>query len=217
MLAVAFGAEAAAVIDDPPLLVMPVALVLAIGILSTALMRSDVEHRTEAVIDPLTAMLNRKALREPRRRAAPAVGRVRRSDRRRDGRRRPLQGASTTPIGHAGGDAVLRDVAYLIRKDLRAFELAYRIGGEEFLVLLPGADRRPGLALAERLREAVGSSRFAGGLSVTVSLRRRRVAARRAARLRSCARGRPTRPLYEAKRGGRNRAMGDAPEELAAA
>ena len=58
---------------------MPVALVLAIGILSTALMRSDVEHRSEAVIDPLTAMLNRKALENRGRRAAPAVGTFRRS------------------------------------------------------------------------------------------------------------------------------------------
>jgi GGDEF domain-containing protein len=62
MLAVAFGADAAAVLDDPPLVVAPMALVIAVGMLSTALMRSDMEHRTEAVIDPLTGMLNRKAL-----------------------------------------------------------------------------------------------------------------------------------------------------------
>ena len=42
--------------------------------------------------------------------------------------------------GHERGDAVLRDVAYEIRKSLRSFELVYRIGGEEFLVLLPGVD-----------------------------------------------------------------------------
>ena len=40
--------------------------------------------------------------------------------------------------GHERGDTVLRDVAYEIRKSLRSFELVYRIGGEEFLVLLPG-------------------------------------------------------------------------------
>ena len=43
-------------------------------------------------------------------------------------------------LGHAMGDAVLRHVAYVIRKQLRAFDLAYRIGGEEFLILLPGAE-----------------------------------------------------------------------------
>ena len=39
--------------------------------------------------------------------------------------------------GHAAGDDVLRDVAYYMRKRLRAFDLAYRLGGEEFLILLP--------------------------------------------------------------------------------
>ena len=41
--------------------------------------------------------------------------------------------------GHERGDLVLREVAYEIRKSLRSFELVYRVGGEEFLVLLPGA------------------------------------------------------------------------------
>ena len=49
--------------------------------------------------------------------------------------------------GHERGDAVLRDAAYEIRKSLRSFELVYRIGGEEFLVLLPGVD------LAEAARD----------------------------------------------------------------
>ena len=46
--------------------------------------------------------------------------------------------------GHERGDAVLRDAAYEIRKSLRSFELVYRIGGEEFLLLLPGADLESG-------------------------------------------------------------------------
>ena len=215
MLAVAFGAEADAVIDDPTLVVMPVALVLAIGIFSTALMRSDVEHRSEAVIDPLTGMLNRKALEnrvdELRQQAAVSGAPIAVVMVDVDHFKRV-----NDTVGHAAGDAVLRDIAYLIRKDLRAFELAYRIGGEEFLVLLPGADLDQGLVLADRLREAVGSSRFAGDPSVTVSCG---VAASRLgeqldfeAVLRSA-----DVALYEAKRGGRNRAMGDAPEELAAA
>ena len=50
------------VIDNPTIVIAPAALILAVAILSTALMRSDVEHRDEAVIDTLTGMLNRHAL-----------------------------------------------------------------------------------------------------------------------------------------------------------
>ena len=54
--------------------------------------------------------------------------------------------------GHERGDAVLRDVAYEIRKSLRSFELVYRIGGEEFLVLLPGVALHKAVDVAERVR-----------------------------------------------------------------
>jgi diguanylate cyclase (GGDEF)-like protein len=60
--------------------------------------------------------------------------------------------------GHSEGDAVLVDTAYRIRKALRAFDLAYRIGGEEFLVLLPGATTADAAAIAETLRAAVADS-----------------------------------------------------------
>ncbi|HEU0024427.1 MAG TPA: hypothetical protein VFQ12_07345, partial [Thermoleophilaceae bacterium] len=62
VFAVALGTGADAVAADPVLLIAPVTLVVCTAILSTALMRSDVHHRTETVIDPLTGMLNRKAL-----------------------------------------------------------------------------------------------------------------------------------------------------------
>jgi hypothetical protein len=63
---------------------------------------------------------------------------------------------------------VLRDVAYTLRKRLRAFDLAYRLGGEEFLVLLPGADATQAAALAEDLRQTIFATRH-GGLSLTMS------------------------------------------------
>ena len=61
--------------------------------------------------------------------------------------------------GHERGDAVLRDVAYEMRKALRSFELMYRIGGEEFVVLLPGLPVTDVVEIAERVRRAVESAR----------------------------------------------------------
>ena len=217
MFGVAFAAETSAITANPPVLVMPVAIVLAVAILSTALMRSDVEHRGKAVIDPLTGMLNRKALES-------------RVDELRQ--QAEVSGAPigvivididhfkqvNDTVGHATGDAVLRDVAYMIRKDLRAFELAYRLGGEEFLVLVPGADADQSMEVAVRLCDSVAGTRFADGLAITVSC--------------GVAASAPGAPfdydplfqsadaaMYEAKREGRNRVHA-APEpdaELAAA
>jgi len=67
------------------------------------------------------------------------------------------------------GDSVLKDVAYLLRKQLRAFDLAYRLGGEEFLILLPGSDLDRAVELAERLRERVAAEPLGGGVPVTMS------------------------------------------------
>jgi diguanylate cyclase (GGDEF)-like protein len=67
------------------------------------------------------------------------------------------------------GDAVLRDVAFRWRLALRAYEMAYRLGGEEFLVLLPGADLEETTEVAERLRTAVAAAPVAGH-PVTMSL-----------------------------------------------
>jgi diguanylate cyclase (GGDEF)-like protein len=168
MAAVSFGVHADRIIDDPPLLIMPAALVIGLGMLSTALMRSDMEHRSEAVVDPLTGMLNRKAL-------AARIAELTQQSR-----------ISGQPIGvivgdldhfkrindlhgHSTGDAVLKDVAYVLRKQLRAFDLVYRLGGEEFLVLLPGADAEQTARRAERLRVAVAEGSMAAGVTLTMS------------------------------------------------
>jgi diguanylate cyclase (GGDEF)-like protein len=71
--------------------------------------------------------------------------------------------------GHAARDAVLSDVAHRLRAQLRAFDLAYRIGGEEFLVLLPGADLEESRALADGLRVAVAREGLGEGRHVTIS------------------------------------------------
>ena len=66
------------------------------------------------------------------------------------------------------GDAVLGDVAYTLPKELRAFDLAFRLGGEEFLVLLPGATARGRRARRAPARGR-GVPRPPGGLHVTMS------------------------------------------------
>jgi diguanylate cyclase (GGDEF)-like protein len=168
LMAVAFGADAQSVIDNPTLITAPAALILAVAVLSTALMRSDVEHREEAVIDPLTGMLNRKALAN---RAAELAQQSEITD-------EPV-GLILADVdhfkqvndsyGHGAGDAVLKDIAYLLRKQLRAFDLAYRIGGEEFLIMLPGANVDDCVELAETLREAIASESLGDGVSLTMS------------------------------------------------
>ena len=75
--------------------------------------------------------------------------------------------------GHLAGDQVLRHVAQVLRTRLRQQDLLGRYGGEEFLVLLPGAGLAGALQVAEALRQAVQDSPCAhpgGSIRVTVSL-----------------------------------------------
>jgi two-component system cell cycle response regulator len=76
--------------------------------------------------------------------------------------------------GHPAGDAVLAGVGAVLRRTLRATDVATRYGGEEILVLLPNTDLRGGAVLAERLRASVAASSHAlpsgRTLSVTASL-----------------------------------------------
>jgi diguanylate cyclase (GGDEF)-like protein len=168
LLVVAFGVDANQIIDNPVLVIAPVALLLCVAVLSTPLMRSDIQHRSDAVIDPLTGMLNRNALgarvaelAQQSQITGESIGIV-------VGDLDHFKAINDTR-GHSVGDVVLKEVAYQLRKQLRAFDLAYRLGGEEFLILLPGSDVDQSAALAEQLREGVASNHVAGGLEVTMS------------------------------------------------
>jgi diguanylate cyclase (GGDEF)-like protein len=73
--------------------------------------------------------------------------------------------------GHPAGDDLLRRVGDAIRTSLRAGDIAYRFGGEEFSVLLPGADAATARVIAERVRTAVAALLPPpGGAAVTVSV-----------------------------------------------
>lgn len=61
--------------------------------------------------------------------------------------------------GHRAGDDVLAAVGACLRSELRNADLAGRFGGEEFTVLLPGADMMDTMATAERLRLAIAALR----------------------------------------------------------
>ncbi|MNN11926.1 putative diguanylate cyclase YedQ [compost metagenome] len=58
--------------------------------------------------------------------------------------------------GHASGDIVLRQVAQVLRTRVRGVDLAARLGGEEFAILLPRTGVADAAAVADQLRQAVG-------------------------------------------------------------
>ncbi|HET6865387.1 MAG TPA: diguanylate cyclase [Solirubrobacteraceae bacterium] len=109
-------------------------------------------------------------------------------------------------LGHMAGDQALRAIANTIRGALRSQDMAYRFGGEELLLVLPGAGAEEAAAAAERVRAAVEAAAMPhptgiGGV-VTASI--------------GVASGegdyggllaRADAALYEAKRGGRNRVV----------
>ena len=203
LLASTLGVHPGAVLDEPDRLVHTLVLVAGVALLSSALMESDREHRSDSVLDGLTGMLNRRSL------AARVAELTEQSQ---------IAGASIGLIvcdvdhfkavndehGHSVGDAVLVDVAYALRKELRAFDMAYRLGGEEFLVLMPGAGPGEAAEIAERLRMAVAAFP-AGGVDVTMSFG---VASSRGGRFDYATLfAAADAALYEAKNGGRNRVV----------
>jgi diguanylate cyclase (GGDEF)-like protein len=75
--------------------------------------------------------------------------------------------------GHAAGDAVLRSVAHTMAMGVREIDKVFRIGGEEFAVILPGVDGRDAAAAGERLRSLVAATPVradTADIQITVSI-----------------------------------------------
>ncbi len=72
--------------------------------------------------------------------------------------------------GHAVGDAVLRKVAQQLASYLRITDFVARFGGEEFVMLLPGADADAALHLAEEIRRQIAESTDPGDDCVPVTI-----------------------------------------------
>ncbi len=72
--------------------------------------------------------------------------------------------------GHDEGDEVLKGVAEILRRSIRAYDLAGRYGGEEFMVVLPGADETEAMQAAERIRRRIANLPTKASANVTASI-----------------------------------------------
>ena len=73
-------------------------------------------------------------------------------------------------FGHIVGDAVIRETADALKKCSRNRDMAYRYGGEEFVVLLPGGTLKDSMKVAERIRHLVSTDvRMPDGKNITIS------------------------------------------------
>jgi diguanylate cyclase (GGDEF)-like protein len=159
-----------AALEHRQILIAAAALILSTVILSGALVESDRAHRRRSTLDPLTGLFNRNALEQ---RLGELNGQPCDLD---EGLSHALLLCDldnfkrvNDQLGHAAGDAVLQDVAYTMRATLQAGDTVYRVGGEEILVILPGAGREDAIEIAERLRREVHDRRPVGVL-VTISI-----------------------------------------------
>jgi len=166
-VAAAFLGDLHAAIENPTALFFTIGAATVVSTVTVMMTSSDRDSRVEAAIDPLTGLLNRASL-----------------DLRFDelSAQARLTGGGICMVlcdvdhfkqindnfGHDQGDEVLRSVAAEVRNSLRQFELAYRIGGEEFLILLPGIGVEEATEIAGRIRTRVAAAE-PGGVNVTIS------------------------------------------------
>jgi diguanylate cyclase (GGDEF)-like protein len=78
-------------------------------------------------------------------------------------------------LGHLAGDYLLRQIAEVLKRSVRVFDVCTRFGGEEFAILMPGSGSANGLIVAERIRHRVETASREDGplpshLRMTVSL-----------------------------------------------
>lgn len=132
------------------------------------------EAQRLSLTDPLTGLWNYRYLRESIRREVERASRFGRMlsvlaldlDRFKD---------VNDTYGHAAGDTVLAEFARRVRGEIREVDLAFRQGGEEFVLLLPETDARGAAIVAERLGAVVRETpiaveAYAGPVLVTVSV-----------------------------------------------
>jgi two-component system cell cycle response regulator len=115
-------------------------------------------------------------------------------------------------FGHDAGDAVLEELARRVRRNIRNIDLACRLGGEEFVIVMPDTGLERACQIGERLRASIAGEPFHAGeakaLAVTASVG---IATLEGAQDTGPAMlKRADHALYAAKRAGRNRVVADA-------
>jgi diguanylate cyclase (GGDEF)-like protein len=167
-LGAGFLVDADAIAGNPIIVTMPIGLLASMVLVGATVGRSAVDHRAAAIIDPLTGLLNRAALdlRLPE---------ISETATRRDTPVTVLVGdldhfkAINDGLGHTTGDEVLIGAAERIRDEVRAADALYRVGGEEFVVLLAATQIGAGFDVAERIRQAIERHPIKG-VPVTISI-----------------------------------------------
>jgi diguanylate cyclase (GGDEF)-like protein len=153
--------------DDPTLVFLVSALIVGVVVFTLSLSQTEMALRADARYDHLTGLFNRASLvsrfAELRSQAHATGGSIALVVYDLDEFK-----SVNDDLGHDRGDAVLRDTAHLLRRHLRAFDLVYRLGGEEFAVVLPGLGVSEAADIAQRQRESIEEAR-PGGVGITIS------------------------------------------------
>jgi diguanylate cyclase (GGDEF)-like protein len=169
--------------------------------------RSEIKYKAAALIDPLTGLANRRAFME---RAQQTFDRC-----LRDGVPISLIAVDldrfknvNDDFGHHVGDHVLRIFADVLSKVLRPADMAGRMGGEEFVAILPGCEIEAALVVARRIRSAFqDDARFVDGHRVEATLSAGVAGAPEPGAGLTEMMARADAAMYAAKNQGRNRVM----------
>ena len=126
---------------------------VALGLVN---LRLRIKLRSQSVRDPLTGLYNRRYLDES---LELELARATRSDAPVSAIMLDIDHFKTfnDTFGHDAGDLVLKEVAGILARSMRKGDIAGRFGGEEFLLLMPGADAQRALSRAETMRASIAA------------------------------------------------------------
>jgi diguanylate cyclase (GGDEF)-like protein len=149
-----------------------VTLALTVILINIALNIIDDLHRRlieQTTLDPLTGALNRRhmdsclglAIERNRRTGAPSSLLIVDIDHFK---------RINDELGHAAGDRVLKSIVEIVQHRTRKLDMLFRIGGEEFMLMLPDTREQQASKVAEDIRAAVAAATLLPDRTVTVSV-----------------------------------------------